>query len=72
MRRLEVVVDPRGCWAEVKGYRARDLLLEVGSRPVYSTTRRAWSVSARRGRDVAALAEYRGYSVTMRTASDAG
>lgn len=70
MRRLDVVLDPRGVWGELRGYRARDLLVEVGSRPVFNSRARAWSSSARHAADAASLAETRGYVVTVSKARE--
>lgn len=65
-RHLRVVIGTPGCWAEVSGWRARDLLVECGLRsPVWLPRLRAWSTSASRARDVIALAERYGYEVTV-------
>lgn len=63
MKRLEIVIGP--CWAEVKGYNARDLLVDVGSRPVYASRSRAWSTTPSYALDAVALAETRGYDVVV-------
>jgi hypothetical protein len=62
-KRLHLVFG-RG-WCEVRGFKARELLLDVGARPVWGSRRRSWSVSATHGRDALALAEMRGYVVEV-------
>lgn len=65
-KRLTVTIGTPGCWAEVSGFRARELLVECGlASPVWVSRSRVWSTSARRARDVIALADIRGYEVTV-------
>lgn len=66
MKRLEVSIDPEGVWAFVKGYGSRDLLTELRGRPpVWSTLTRAWVTQPQTARDLVAVAESRGYAVTV-------
>jgi hypothetical protein len=62
-KRLHLVFG-RG-WCEARGFKARELLIDVGARPVWGSRRRSWSVSAAHGRDACALAEMRGYLVEI-------
>lgn len=64
-RQLTVILE-RNC-AQVRGNLAHDLLKAVGARPVWSAVSKAWMVQPGAGRDVAALAEARGYMVELRT-----
>ena len=66
VRRLSVVMDPGGVWAELRGWHAYDLIVDVGGRPQWARTAKAWSTSGKRARDAIALAESRGYIVEIR------
>lgn len=64
--RVSVTIGARGYWAEVSGFKARELLVETGCKsPLWLPRRRAWSTSARRAGDVIALAESRGIKVIV-------
>lgn len=69
MKRLEILLG--SCWAEAKGYKARELLIDVGARPTYVARRKAWNTTPRYARDAVALAERRGYDVMISSAGDA-
>lgn len=70
MKRLKILVGDN--WAEVNGPGCRDLLTELAGRPpAYLARSRAWSTTPQRARDLAALAELRGYAVTL-TGADPG
>ncbi|WP_343909042.1 hypothetical protein [Nocardioides aquiterrae] len=59
-------------WAEVSGHGSRQLLVDMTGRPpVWLTRSRAWSTTPKSARDLAALAELRGYDVTV-TGADPG
>lgn len=62
-KRLTVVIGDN--WAEVSGWQARELLVELGGRPVWSRRRRAWATTSSLGRDVVCLAEDHGYVVSV-------
>lgn len=55
----------RNC-AYVSGYGARELITEIAGRvPTYSSLGKAWCVQPHTALDVQALAERRGYAVTI-------
>ena len=51
--------------AFVTGYHARQLLIDVGSRPVWGGIRKAWATVPHLAADAMALAEQRGWLVTV-------
>ncbi len=64
-RRLYVTLVNASC-AYVNGPGSRDLLTELRGRPpVWATISRAWVTTPRTARDLVAIAEHRGYSVTV-------
>lgn len=65
MRRPVIKVDLDGYGSLVSGYGARDLVVEVAGRAVWTSIRRGWSVQERTARDVIAIAETRGYDVLI-------
>lgn len=62
--RLYVTVDPVNDAAFVRGWNARELIVNCGGRPLWSRTRRAWSTCEGTAVDVAALAGAEGYDVS--------
>lgn len=58
-----MVLD-RNC-AQVSGFNARGLLLEVGGRPMWSAVSSAWMVQPSTAKDAVALAESKGYDVVV-------
>lgn len=65
MKRIEVERVTRSC-TYVRGYGSRDLVVEVtGRQPVWARTDRAWVVQPHRVPDLIAMAEHRGYQVTV-------
>lgn len=68
-RHIRIVVGDN--WAEVSGHGSRELLTELGCRPIWLTRSRAWSTTPKRARDLAVLAETRGLDVTV-TGADPG
>lgn len=71
MKALTVEMPDRGSWAAVSGRDAYTLLVAVGSRPLWSHISKAWMCSHRHGLDVAALADRRGYVVSVRRVAGA-
>lgn len=64
-RTLEVVFVTPAC-AYVKGYGSRELLTEMRGRPpMWGSTYRAWHCQPQTARDLIAVAEDRGYVVTV-------
>lgn len=64
-RRLEVEFVNDSC-AYVRGYGSRELLVDIrGRAPVWSTLSRAWVTVPQTARDIVAVAESRGYDVTV-------
>ena len=62
MKRLAAVCAPT--WAEFSGYGSRELFEEIAGRPPLRNVRtRRWSCTPQRLRDMAALAESRGWTV---------
>jgi hypothetical protein len=70
MRRLEVEYASPSC-VLMRGPGARELITEVrGRAPVWATLSRAWVCQPSTAVDVVALAEMRGYGVTVTLAPD--
>ncbi|MCP3422734.1 hypothetical protein [Nocardioides pinisoli] len=66
-RSLEVVIGDG--WAEFAGWGSRSLYLELRGRPpVFNTRSRRWVAQQHTARDLIALAESRGYAVTIAAA----
>ena len=65
MKRIEVEFFNASC-AYVRGHGSRDLITErTGRPPVWATLSQAWVCQSRTARDVIAIAERRGYDVTI-------
>lgn len=66
-RHLTITFHSRHC-AYVSGYGSRALLSELrgGRAPVWGTRVRAWVTTEQTARDLLAVAESRGYEVTIR------
>jgi hypothetical protein len=61
-----VAIDPKGVWAFVSGYGSREMLTELRGRPpVWSSLTRAWVTQPRTAKDLIAVAESRGYLVSV-------
>ena len=63
MKTLEVSLGRSHAF--VRGYQARDLLVSVGSRPLWSPISKAWGTSRHRGIEASELAQLKGYVVTL-------
>ena len=65
--RFDVQYDRGNNFAMVRGYGTRALLCEVnrGRPPLWNRTSRAWATSPKVARDAQALAESRGWVVTV-------
>ena len=64
-RHLTVTLVNNSC-ALVSGHGSREMLTELRSRPpVYATLSRAWVTTPKTARDLVAIAEHRGYDVTV-------
>lgn len=64
-RSIEVDYETPSC-ALVRGYGSRDLVMKVTKRtPVWATLSRGWVVQPNTADDVIAIAEERGYLVTV-------
>jgi len=63
-QRVAVTLCRRDCWAAVSGPLAVELLAEVGSRPLWSPSRRAWMVGLQSASNILALADARGVRVS--------
>jgi hypothetical protein len=64
-RHLTITLVTPSC-AYVNGYGSRDLLTELRGRPpIWGTRSRAWVTTPTVARDLVAIAEHRGYSVTV-------
>ena len=52
--------------ALVNGYGTREMLTELGGRPVWATISRAWVTTPARARDLVAILEHRGgFDITV-------
>lgn len=66
MSRPHLSIELAGYGSLVRGYKAREIVEEVTSRPpVWMSRLRGWSVQERTARDVVAVAERRGYDITV-------
>lgn len=69
-RHLTVTLVTPSC-AYVTGHGSRDLLTELRGRPpVYATRARAWVTTPTVARDLVAIAEHRGYDVTVESGDE--
>jgi hypothetical protein len=67
---LTVTLVTPSC-AYVTGFGSRDLLTELRGRPpVYATRVRAWVTTPTVARDLVAIAEHRGYDVTVESGDE--
>ena len=60
---LRVWTDPLNHSGWVKGWGARELIIQHGGKPIWSRRRRAWSTSEGTALDVLAAAEHEGYAI---------
>lgn len=60
---ITVVIDPVNHAAFVSGWKARELVMSCGGRPLWSRRRRSWSTSESTAIDVLAMAERDGLAV---------
>lgn len=60
---IKVVVEPVNHAAWVSGWKAYELIVGCGGRPIWSRRRKAWSTSEHTAVDVLAMAELDGYAV---------
>lgn len=66
MSRPHLSIELAGCGSLVRGYGSRDLVEEVSGRPpVWMSRLRGWSIQEWTARKVVALAETRGYDITI-------
>lgn len=63
--RVHAILDRGETYGYLRGYGSRDLLLSVGSRPTWGSVTRAWAGTYGKVRDAIALAESRGWVVTV-------
>lgn len=67
---IHVVIDPVNHSAFVAGWKARELVVSCGGRPLWSRLRRAWSTSEQTAIDVLAMAERDGLAVRYERVGD--
>lgn len=60
---IYVTTDPLNHSGFVKGWGARELIIELGGKPIWSRRRKSWSTSEGTALDVLAAAEHKGYAV---------
>lgn len=60
---IEISIDSVNHSAFVKGWKAYDLILACGGRPLWSRRRRMWATSEQTAADVLAMAERDGLAV---------
>lgn len=65
MKTIRVVIDPVNDFGSVAGWKARELVIRCGGRPIWSRRRRAWCTNERYALDAIAAAEANGYSVSV-------
>lgn len=66
MARRVLEVELAGMGSLVRGYGARELIIDLTGRPpMWSSIRRGWSLQESTARDVVAAAESRGYDVVI-------
>lgn len=67
---ISVAIDPVNHSAFVGGWKARDLIISCGGRPMWSRQRRSWSTSEQTAIDVLAMAEIDGFAVRYERIGD--
>ena len=67
---VSVVIDPVNHAAFVGGWKARELVVACGGRPLWSRRRQSWSTSEKTAIDVLAMAERDGLAVRYERIGD--
>lgn len=69
-RQITVTIDPASDFGSVSGWKARELVISCGGRPIWSRRRKAWCTNERYACDALAAAEADGYSVSVTVLGD--